>query len=567
MKKNLLFGLVAVAIYLAPQAVSAQIVTLVEEPAAVEGSYTYTTPGTWSADMDTVAVTAYAALVDDGTEGDSLGCNTLVNGTELDGKIAVVYRGDCEFGAKALNAENAGAIAAVIINNVPGAPVGMGAGAVGAQVTIPVVMISDVDGALLRPYIDSGELLMFIGNKSGLFEFDLGHYNKDGVSALSFATPHSFALDSSDFKVPVGTWIHNYGFATQFGITLNAVIDRDGTEVYNESATVDSIAAGDSVFVSLPDHGSDTYEAGYYTLAYNTSSPEVEGFPNDNESIKNWWINDDFYSKCGMETDGTPVGSGGLRPADGPEYMWCTMLRSNNASSKEVFGLTFATTVSAGDSLTDLGVQAYFYGWDDFYDGTAQATFDDLDELASGFYDYLSDQSGEFVTVNFETPVTLEDDRKYLSCVEIFDDNVFLVTDDTKDYTGNEAAYPADLFFPLRNGTEWFGGGFGSENVPSIITNFREVVGVEENEIEKAQITPYPNPAVETITVPLGNITEAPVSLQVFDVQGKLVYSGGVELKGGTMMTVDVTEMSGMNTFQLTFEDGSINTFKVMVQK
>ena len=51
-----------------------------------------------------------AVLVDDGTAADSLGCGVLVNNAAISGNIAVVYRGTCEFGVKALNAQNAGAI-------------------------------------------------------------------------------------------------------------------------------------------------------------------------------------------------------------------------------------------------------------------------------------------------------------------------------------------------------------------------------------------------------------------------------------------------------------------------
>ena len=58
---------------------------------------------------------------------DSLACETLINPLDIAGKIAVVYRGDCEFGAKAFNAQEAGAIAVVIINHT-GDPVEMGGG-------------------------------------------------------------------------------------------------------------------------------------------------------------------------------------------------------------------------------------------------------------------------------------------------------------------------------------------------------------------------------------------------------------------------------------------------------
>ena len=66
----------------------------------------------------------------------------------MNGNIVVIMRGDCEFGFKVLAAENAGATAVIMINNVAGGPITMGAGANGGSVTIPSVMISDVDGTI-----------------------------------------------------------------------------------------------------------------------------------------------------------------------------------------------------------------------------------------------------------------------------------------------------------------------------------------------------------------------------------------------------------------------------------
>ena len=77
------------------------------------------------------------------------GCQQISNPEELEGKIAVIRRGVCEFGFKILAAENAGAIAVIMVNNVAGNPIGMGAGAQGGNVTIPSIMISQSNGEAL----------------------------------------------------------------------------------------------------------------------------------------------------------------------------------------------------------------------------------------------------------------------------------------------------------------------------------------------------------------------------------------------------------------------------------
>jgi extracellular elastinolytic metalloproteinase len=104
------------------------------------------------------------AIVSDGTANANEGCNALTNGAQVAGRIALVRRGSCEFGMKALNAQNAGAIATVIYNNQGGdALISPGAGAVGNQVTIPVAFIGQNNGdelaATLQSAAASGGLL------------------------------------------------------------------------------------------------------------------------------------------------------------------------------------------------------------------------------------------------------------------------------------------------------------------------------------------------------------------------------------------------------------------------
>ncbi|MEO9325645.1 M14 family zinc carboxypeptidase [Nocardioides sp. C4-1] len=64
------------------------------------------------------------------------------------GAIAVVTRGECTFQDKATNAQAAGASAVVVVNNLGGAATGPGN--IAATVTIPVVGVSQADGATLR---------------------------------------------------------------------------------------------------------------------------------------------------------------------------------------------------------------------------------------------------------------------------------------------------------------------------------------------------------------------------------------------------------------------------------
>ena len=68
----------------------------------------------------------------------------------LTGKIALLGRGVCDFTVKVRNAQNAGAIGVIMVNRVPGeAPFVMAHNGLEPQPTIPAVMVSLEDGALI----------------------------------------------------------------------------------------------------------------------------------------------------------------------------------------------------------------------------------------------------------------------------------------------------------------------------------------------------------------------------------------------------------------------------------
>lgn len=91
-------------------------------------------------------------LVDDGSADPTFACEPLIGFTP--GNIALIERGACEFGTKGVNAQDAGAVAVILVNDglcgdFPGSPkcsLNFGAGALGSQVTIPIVMLSVDDG-------------------------------------------------------------------------------------------------------------------------------------------------------------------------------------------------------------------------------------------------------------------------------------------------------------------------------------------------------------------------------------------------------------------------------------
>ena len=99
------------------------------------------------------------------------GCDPLTNPTDLEGKIAVFRRGSCNFTEKVILAQNAGALAVIIVNNNEDPIFQMGGS--DPEITIPSIMVSKADGDRIIGSIESGNTV-----DGGLI--DAGPYRRDG---------------------------------------------------------------------------------------------------------------------------------------------------------------------------------------------------------------------------------------------------------------------------------------------------------------------------------------------------------------------------------------------------
>ncbi|WP_457355934.1 PA domain-containing protein [Roseateles sp. P5_D6] len=113
------------------------------------GPYNIST-ASFGAPLSSSAVTSTLMPVVDTGTSTGLACNPLsaANALAVNGRIALVDRGTCTFAIKAKNVQNAGAIGAIVVNNVAGSAPALG----GADptVTIPVISVSLADGNLLK---------------------------------------------------------------------------------------------------------------------------------------------------------------------------------------------------------------------------------------------------------------------------------------------------------------------------------------------------------------------------------------------------------------------------------
>jgi len=577
MKKLLL----SLSVILSAAAASAQVIVAGVSPQNIVANYTHTwadPAGGWGTpdfNIPNTFVEDTIMLVDDGSTGTNAqgnpvsaeGCNPLIN--NLTGKIAVIYRNTCEFGAKAFNAQNAGAVGVIIINRNPGEVIAMGAGAQGANVTIPVVMLDLNDGATLVNEMANGPVVVFMGNKTGLFANDVSLLGRATLAPKAAMVHSLLAQNGTEFNFDLGGKVFNPGNQNQAAVTLTATItDPSGTEVYNNSVNNLSINSGfDSTEVApgtLPNFSLATYSAGEYTLTYTaTINGVTDEYLDDNTLTYKFSFNDSVFAYA-KPVNGSINAANHYRPGTNNQtYSVCTVINDANASRVAATGVYFSATKAANtDPLDGEEIALYLYKWEDAFTdlNDANLAFNTLTEVASGFYYYPGDLQDQIVYGAFNSPVVLENNQRYLACAQTVNLDLYLGYDNT-DYTYNTDYYLQPMFPNESDGT-YFAIGFGTDLPAALGVGLVDANDVSIAEVNRIDGIAYPNPANDKVTVSIEG--EGVATLNVTDVAGKTVVSNTINLVGGKSDVNIASLESGMYIFNVTLENGKTAQFNVV---
>ncbi|MGV3613036.1 MAG: PA domain-containing protein [Fluviicola sp.] len=592
MKKLLLsLGLVLVG-----STAMSQVIFSVEAPASISGFYDFKSNGDGSS-WGTTTLAGLPPVIDtvvipnDGTPGvnaqgnpaSATGCNALPAGS-LAGKIAMVFRGDggnpgigaCGFGVKAQMCANAGAVAVIIVNR-DATTIAMNGGTEGAAVTIPVVMVNLATGQAIMNQINLGNpVVAMIGDKTGYFDDDLTAFDNSSVRANFGAKPLALAQNASEFSLNPGTWVYNFGNNNQTGVTLNTVIERNGTSIYNQTSSAVTINAGDSAFMTTPVFSAASYTAGQYEIIYTVAMTATDEFAGDNVSTSTFALTDDLWSLAGLNATADTIKADGFyRAATLPttQFESCIVLKDANAGRLKIDGVQYGgMTVGAADTATVTldGVEVTWtlYSWNDADQTISAGTFDLLSSVAEGSYTY-PDPADPMLEQTVFMPIVnvpyyqLANNQAYLLCINNYTPSVYMAysTSDHYDYAMNAD----DLVrFPIRSdvGT-WTPAGFSGLPVPSIALRTGTDLGVAETQTVEASA--FPIPAKEVITVKVNAAGDA--TLKIVDMAGREVSNQQVKIENGQFNTSVEGMNSGTYVFTLDYSNGTTSRFNVVVSK
>lgn len=575
--------------FFASQAFS-QVIFKVLEPASIAARYNHSNNGTGSswglanlndpadAVLDTVVV------ADDGTPGvnaqgnpaSATGCTGFAP-DQYKGKIVLMFRGDggtpgigaCAFGIKAQNAQNAGAVAVIIVNREEVVQ-NMTGGAEGMTVTIPVVGVPLSTGKAILQRLQAGDVVRaFIGTKAGFFANDLANMRTRALRPNFGSKPRNLVKDSTDLRIPVGSWVFNIGTADQVGATFNAKVTRNGTNVvYNKTITLPNIPAGDSVFATLPDIALADYAVGTYSLDYllATATPDEDDF--DNLLSARFDISDSLYSMAQLQDDAkimrSTTNSTPSPPANSLKL--CIAFQEENAEHMFANGIYFRGLVTnAPKTLTGIEIEGGLYEWSDVFTNAGDATFDQINVLDVANYTYASNRQDSSVYFQFAEPIALQSNQRYLACVnKTSTDTVFFAYDGDAHYSTNVDTL-LNISVVQNNGTNWFFGFAGTGVIAPAIALNMTVNDAAIKEEKAVTSLAYPNPANEMLTVMVNGSGNA--ALTITDLSGRVVANDNIKVSNGIFKTNVSTMNSGTYIFNVVFENGTKSQFKVAVAK
>ncbi len=577
MKKILLSLAIIASAFIA----NSQVICAGISPASIAGNYAFEWAdpggGDWATPDFNIAGTFIQAsliMVNDGTAGTNPQGNPMSAescfaspANAYDGKIAVLYRNTCEFGAKAKFAQDAGAIGVIIINRDPDA-VGMGGGVEGLNVTIPTVMIGSVDGAAIVAEMAAGDVVMLLGNKVGTYVNDIGSASED-ILIAPFAGAHAGSFDGFELAM----MMYNFGSATQANITATAEItDPSSAIVYSSMVNVPSMDTGDTTFIAagealtFPPFSLPSYALGTYTLTYTLEMGVADESDFDNVFTSSFTVNNDVISLASLDGSNLPTAS--TYPSNSTtEYQSCMFYTDPNASSLSVEGVYF---IPFSDSIVEYPLAGEefninFYtvdgAWTDLNDPSLTAFADIMTDLTLvdfvQYYPVSDAENGTAVYAPLNAPIQLVNDTRYMVCIQSFNPQMAFGYDGGMDYDGN-GWINAMPISPVYVDDTWYSGWVGP-SAPSIGLK-TSVVGL--NEITEVSGKAFPNPANDVVTISVEATGNATIS--VTDVAGKVVMNNDLSLVNGTAdMNIDSLE-SGMYIFTVVFEGGETSTFNVV---
>ncbi len=493
--------------------------------------------------------------VPDAGYADSLDCSWGTVMPNVAGKVALIRRGACFFSQKIWNAQDAGAIGAIICNNNADDPdelVNMAGADSMDAVVIPAVFISLNSCQILAAQVDAGAVVNA--------EFRVSAFNSN-FGPYAYGTPVDHIIPIDEIQVSL---LNVDPAVPQLDVEVSVdVTDPSGT-VTTLTEIVDTIQPLENAVIQFEDYVPS--DIGTYTMEFNnaintdvltnTFKITADTWHMDNENIV------DFIAPTeqGFIDDG-------LRYDFGSTYLTGP---DGGIATHATFMLENVEALFTGDEDSDL-FQIRLYDMDPDGDGIGpDGTETDYSGFqVVGFADYsLTGNEGvyEDIIVEFDDPAVLKADGQYALMVQYSGVNAGIGIPPHYAFGGTED-YPYYGTFVFTDQLYLGGWNGGWRGVIRMHTdNFVGTTDVAPLAANKINV--FPNPTNDYVNLDLDLDANADeVRVGIMDMMGKLVYSRTLNNVQNEVTQFNVSNLSSGTYFMSVVTPEGFRSVKFTVAK
>ncbi len=453
-----------------------------------------------------VPVVSDVSAPDPADDTPEMGCDTITNGAEVMGNVALIQRGACFFSDKVYRAQNAGAIAAIICNHTEGAGViDMGSGGDHAgSASIPSGFISFEDCAMVTAAINNGDEVTITLRKPNLF---------NGASAYAKQTPQSQILPLDSLSV---------SFANTGDTTITDALFTVNITAPNGDVTT-STSGGDIAATSTVSAGFESFtpdEIGRYDVEFYSDITEdtIRDFFEITEHT--WALDDGSFAGTAGVSDATFV-------MDGRKYDMGSYYLTGDAGAIVThagFALGNAADVATGVADNDAFTMLLYKVGPDVVGGTN--TYDGFFSLIGFGFTTIdgTEAQDDIQVVQLDDQWALDPNEDYLMVVSY--DGTNANTGIAPRYTtGGASTYPlyGTVVYTDRL---YMGGIIGGPS--GVVRMYEEgeypFVKTENVFLDKSKIKLSPNPVSTELTVSFDLNEQADeVRVSIINIQGQVL--------------------------------------------
>jgi hypothetical protein len=587
----------------------AQAVFEIESPSSIKGFYKFglgdsTIDYRWgNGNTANKSVSASFALGKDSLAREAIELN-------VKGKIALLYRGGASFTDIALRAQTAGALAVVIINNRPltdatqGGPFNMAVSTGSDQVKIPVLMISQEDGATISNEVRKGEDVKGYIGKKRVLDFDV-KLTEDWIATPLYRTRPVFLAKNGMISDTLGLSVINNGKTAVKRLLPVVEVAFGGKTIYSDTLYVDSLPAygdvnrGDSIYLQFRNPFRPNYDlsTGMYTIKYSLSQLEVNGtdttivklndnFKDDNEVSAYFTISDstlaigNIISYTSTTTNKTYTNKGNWSTASNTgsslkDFKSCVVYKNENSDKVNINSMDFlAYNFDANGTLQNSKVGIAVYKWKpavtSIFDPNFTLKIDDLTPEVESEYIFKDAFKSDYGTYDFKNDgITLDPTSMYLFCVSTTTPSIgFGFNTKYEPQMWPSIVFNNQYVMPVYADGTFYKTGFGSDMIPAITLNFSEKAAKSSSKdiISYAIVSPAVTGKVgiDNVTITVPNSTDITKLIAKFKLSPKATMT-----IGSVNQVSETTENDYTNdlTAIVTAEDGSTKTYTISLVK